>query len=122
MGGDMEDRLCVQNMCANQMSTTLNADSICGWSYTKAPEPQSYRERIEFPERVQAQLRKRAEVAGVGNDECVTKLLDLLQYQESTFGYLQKRIDEMSRSYRSIAEKIESRIMKAEIGTLNEDL
>lgn len=108
----MEDHLCVQNSCS--VSTTLNANSLCGWRYTKAPESLNYRERIEFPERVQAQLRKRAEVAGVGNDECVTKLLGLLQYQESTIGYLQKRIDEMNRSYRSIAEKVESQIKEAE--------
>lgn len=65
-------------------------------------------------ERVQAQLRKRAKSAGVDDDEVVTRLLDLLRYQESTIGYFQNCIDQMNRSYRSIAEKVELRIKETE--------
>lgn len=65
-------------------------------------------------ERVQAQLRERAKSAGVDDDEAVTLLLDLLRYQESTIGYFQSCINQMNRSYRSIAEKVESRIKEAE--------
>lgn len=61
------------------------------------------------------QLEKRAEVAGIGNDNVLAQLLHYLQFQKCATRNFQAYMNEMDAWCRNIAKEVESRIKEAEV-------
>lgn len=60
------------------------------------------------------QLEKRAEAAGIGNDNVLAQLLHYLQFQECATRNFQAYMNEMDAWGRNLAKEVESRIKEAE--------
>lgn len=60
------------------------------------------------------QLMKRAEAAGIGDDNSLAQLLHYLQFQEAATRHFQAYMSEMEAWCRNIAKEVEFRIKEAE--------
>lgn len=60
------------------------------------------------------QLKERAEVAGIGNDKTLVRLLHYLQFQEVATRHFESYMNEMDTYCQNAAKVVESRIEDAE--------